>query len=125
MPIPPGSERSSGIPGSSGRRFRLVHVYFADNKILEVATFRSLDGKDGENVYGTLDEDAKRRDFTLNALYYFSREEQIIDYHDGVRDIRNGRLRSVIPLDSSFKEDPVRMLRAVKYSVMTRGQDSS
>ncbi len=102
-----------------GKRFRLVHVYFSNNKILEVATFRSLNGKDGENVYGTLDEDAKRRDFTLNALYYSPREEQIIDYHDGVRDIRGGKLRSVIPLDTSFKEDPVRMLRAVKYSVMT------
>ena len=102
-----------------GKRFRLVHVYFSNNKILEVATFRSLNGKDGENVYGTLDEDAKRRDFTLNALYYSPREEQIIDYHDGVRDIRSGKLRSVISLDSSFKEDPVRMLRAVKYSVMT------
>ena len=102
-----------------GKRFRLVHVYFSNNKILEVATFRSLNGKDGENVYGTLDEDAKRRDFTLNALYYSPREEQIIDYHDGVRDIRVGKLRSVIPMDTSFKEDPVRMLRAVKYSVMT------
>jgi len=102
-----------------GKRFRLVHVYFPDNKILEVATFRSLDGGDGQNIYGSIDEDARRRDFTLNALYYSPREEQIIDYHDGVRDIRRNRLRSVIPLDTTFKEDPVRMLRAVKYSVMT------
>ncbi|MDC7234479.1 MAG: polynucleotide adenylyltransferase PcnB [Spirochaetales bacterium] len=102
-----------------GKRFRLVHVYFPQNKILEVATFRSLEGGDGENIYGTIDEDAKRRDFTLNALYYSPREEQIIDYHDGVKDIRNRKLRSVISLDTTFKEDPVRMLRAVKYSVMT------
>ncbi len=102
-----------------GKRFRLVHVYFPQDKILEVATFRSLESGDGENLYGTIDEDAKRRDFTLNALYYSPREEQIIDYHDGVRDIKNRKLRSVIPLDYTFKEDPVRMLRAVKYSVMT------
>ncbi len=102
-----------------GKRFRLVHVYFPDNKILEVATFRSLDGGEGDNVYGSIDEDAKRRDFTLNALYYSPREEQIIDYHDGVRDIKRKKLRSVIPLNVTFNEDPVRMLRAIKYSVMT------
>jgi len=102
-----------------GRRFRLVHVYFPENKILEVATFRSLEGGEGENVYGSIDEDANRRDFTLNALYYSPREEQIIDYHDGVRDIKHGKLRSVIPLNVTFNEDPVRMLRAIKYSVMT------
>ena len=102
-----------------GKRFRLVHVYFPGNKILEVATFRSLDGKDGQNIYGSIDEDAKRRDFTLNALYYSPREEQIIDYHDGVKDIRRNRLKSVIPLNTTFVEDPVRMLRAVKYSVST------
>ncbi len=105
-----------------GKRFRLVHVYFPGEKILEVATFRSLDGKDGENVYGSIDEDARRRDFTLNALYYSPREEQIIDYHDGVRDIRKNRLKSVIPLDTTFVEDPVRMLRAVKYSVITNAK---
>ncbi|OQY35483.1 MAG: hypothetical protein B6241_00865 [Spirochaetaceae bacterium 4572_59] len=102
-----------------GKRFRLVHVYFPDNKILEVATFRSLDGKDGQNIYGSIDEDARRRDFTLNALYYSPKEEQIIDYHDGVKDIRKNRLKSVIPLNTTFVEDPVRMLRAVKYSVTT------
>ncbi|MDA3956171.1 polynucleotide adenylyltransferase PcnB [Oceanispirochaeta sp.] len=102
-----------------GKRFRLVHVYFPQDKILEVATFRSLEGGDGDNVYGSIDEDARRRDFTLNALYYSPREEQIIDYHDGVRDIRTRKLRSVIPLNITFKEDPVRMLRAIKYSVMT------
>ena len=102
-----------------GKRFRLVHVYFPNNKILEVATFRSLNGKDGQNLYGSIDEDARRRDFTLNALYYSPREEQIIDYHDGVKDIRRNRLKSVIPLDTTFIEDPVRMLRAVKYSVST------
>ncbi|MBF9015746.1 MULTISPECIES: polynucleotide adenylyltransferase PcnB [unclassified Oceanispirochaeta] len=105
-----------------GKRFRLVHVYFPQNKILEVATFRSLEGGEGDNVYGAMDEDAKRRDFTLNALYYSPREEQIIDYHDGVKDIKNRKLRSVIPLDVTFKEDPVRMLRAVKYSVMTNAR---
>ena len=87
-----------------GKRFRLVHVYFPQNKILEVATFRSLEGGEGDNVYGAMDEDAKRRDFTLNALYYSPREEQIIDYHDGVKDIKNRKLRSVIPLDVTFTD---------------------
>jgi poly(A) polymerase len=98
-----------------GRRFRLVHVFF-DRKIIEVATFRSL--KDGTvgNDYGTMDDDVRRRDFTLNALYYDPIEETIIDYCDGVRDIRRGELRPLIPLNIIFKEDPVRMIRAVKYA---------
>lgn len=101
-----------------GRRFRLVHVVFGP-KIFEVSTFRStVEGSVG-NDFGTMDEDVMRRDFTLNALYYDPIQEQVIDYVGGVRDIRKGVIRPVIPLDRIFVEDPVRMLRAVKYSVTT------
>lgn len=101
-----------------GRRFRLVHVFFGQ-KIFEVSTFRSIcDGTVG-NSFGTMDEDVLRRDFTLNALYYDPIKEQIIDYVDGVKDIKKGILRPVIPLQYIFREDPVRMLRAVKYAATT------
>lgn len=101
-----------------GRRFRLVHVFFGD-KIFEVSTFRSI--KDGSvgNVFGTIDEDVLRRDFTLNALYYDPIEEQVVDYVGGVEDIKNGIIRPVIPLETIFVDDPVRMLRAVKYAATT------
>ncbi len=101
-----------------GRRFRLVHVFFGP-KIFEVSTFRSIrDGSVG-NEFGTMDEDVLRRDFSLNALYYDVQKEQVIDYVNGVQDIRKGIIRPVIALDHIFTEDPVRMLRAVKYSATT------
>lgn len=98
-----------------GNRFRLVHVFFQD-KIFEVSTFRSTaDGSVG-NSFGSIEEDVHRRDFSLNALYYDPVKEQIIDYVGGVSDIKKRVVRPVIPLDRIFEEDPVRMLRAVKYS---------
>lgn len=100
-----------------GRRFRLAHIFFRE-KIIEVSTFRSISG--GNNEYGTLEEDASRRDFSLNALYYDPREQAILDYIDGYKDIESRRVRSLLPLESTFKEDPVRMIRAVKYAVITR-----
>ena len=100
-----------------GRRFRLVHLYFS-RKIIEVSTFRS--GQDGNNnVYGTIDDDVKRRDFSINALYYEPQSEYILDFVHGYKDIRKGRLRSLIPLDSTFAEDPVRMIRGIKYAATT------
>lgn len=101
-----------------GKRFRLVHVSFG-SKIIEVSTFRS--GKMGEdnNIYGTLEEDVKRRDFTCNALYYSPKEQYILDYVGGVKDIRMGTLKPLIPLDEIFTEDPVRMIRAIKYAVFS------
>jgi len=101
-----------------GRRFRLVHVY-AGPKIYEVSTFRSLTNGTIGNTYGTIDEDALRRDFSLNALYYDPLEGIIVDYVNGLKDIQAKRLVPVIPLKSIFTEDPVRMIRAVKYSVGT------
>ena len=101
-----------------GRRFRLVHVFFGP-KIFEVSTFRSTAEGSIGNDFGSMDEDVMRRDFTLNALYYDPLLEQVIDYVGGVRDIKKCVLRPVIPLDRIFVEDPVRMLRAVKYSATT------
>jgi poly(A) polymerase len=101
-----------------GKRFRLVHVFFG-SKIFEVCTFRSLvDGTTG-NSFGTIDDDVKRRDFTMNALYYDPINEQIVDYVGGVEDIANHRINPVIPLRTIFPDDPVRMVRAVKYAAVT------
>ena len=96
-----------------GKRFRLVHVFFGE-KIFEVSTFRSIAEGSIGNVFGTMDEDVQRRDFSLNALYYDPLKEQVIDYVHGVEDIRRKLVRPIIPLDRIFVEDPVRMLRAVK-----------
>ncbi|MCR5612951.1 polynucleotide adenylyltransferase PcnB [Treponema sp.] len=106
-----------------GKRFRLVHVIFG-LKIFEVSTFRStVDGSVG-NSFGTIDEDVMRRDFTINALYYDPIQEHVIDYVGGVRDIKKSVLRPVISIDKIFVEDPVRMLRAIKYSSTTGCQMS-
>ncbi|MBN1242296.1 MAG: polynucleotide adenylyltransferase PcnB [Spirochaetales bacterium] len=101
-----------------GRRFRLVHVY-AGPHIYEVSTFRSI--KDGTvgNTYGTIDEDALRRDFTMNALYYDPIGQLLVDYVGGFKDVMAKRIKPVIPLATIFREDPVRMFRAVKYSATT------
>ncbi|MDR0584757.1 MAG: polynucleotide adenylyltransferase PcnB [Treponema sp.] len=101
-----------------GRRFRLVHVYFGP-KIFEVSTFRSL--KDGltSNTYGTIEEDVLRRDFSLNALFYDPGKQVVVDYVGGVKDIRDRLIRPIIPLSSIFKDDPVRMIRAMKYAAAT------
>lgn len=101
-----------------GRRFRLVHVFFG-SKIFEVSTFRSISTGTVGNNFGTMDEDVQRRDFTLNALYFDPLKMQIIDYVGGVRDIRKQIIKPVIPLETIFVEDPVRMLRAVKYAAST------
>ncbi|WP_147635163.1 polynucleotide adenylyltransferase PcnB [Treponema pectinovorum] len=98
-----------------GKRFRLVHVFF-DEKIFEVSTFRSTVAGSVGNSFGSIEEDVQRRDFTLNSLYYDPIKEQVIDYVGGVQDIKNRVLKPVIPLNRIFEEDPVRMLRAVKYS---------
>lgn len=102
-----------------GKRFRLVHIFFG-KKIFEVSTFRSMcDGCSIGNDFGNMDEDVMRRDFTFNALYYDPAKKQLIDYVDGVKDIEKKRIKPVIPLDKIFVEDPVRMIRAVKYAALT------
>ena len=101
-----------------GKRFRLVHIHFTD-KILEVSTFRGLSPGDEQNTFGTMEDDVKRRDFSFNALYYSPVEEQLVDYIGGYEDVRQGKIRSLIPLDVTFKEDPVRLIRTVKYAATT------
>ena len=99
-----------------GKRFKLVHVFFRDQTI-EVSTFRAEESEGFQNIFGVIDEDVHRRDFTCNALYYSVSDQTVLDYVDGVKDIRKGVLRPVIPLQRIFQEDPVRMVRAVKYAV--------
>jgi poly(A) polymerase len=111
-----------------GRRFRLAHVHFG-REIIEVATFRSLAERDEEgdrqiengmilrdNIYGTIEEDAQRRDFTINALYYNIEDFSVLDYANGVQDLRRGVLRLLGDPALRYREDPVRMLRAVRFA---------
>lgn len=108
-----------------GRRFRLVHVIFGQ-EIIECSTFRALEGagvrKDSsgrvisDNVFGEMWEDAARRDFTINALYYDPATEEIYDYHHGFEDLGKKRLRMIGNPEERYREDPVRMIRAVRIS---------
>lgn len=114
-----------------GRRFKIVHVVFRGGKIVEVSTFRGLPGHRLEgkrknqdllmkkdNVFGTPKEDAARRDFTINALYFDPRNESIIDYVGGFDDIQARNLRVIGDPEVSFEEDPVRMFRAAKFAAL-------
>ncbi|HEY9148121.1 MAG TPA: polynucleotide adenylyltransferase PcnB [Gammaproteobacteria bacterium] len=110
-----------------GRRFRLAHVHFGRD-IIEVATFRAAHeaGSDAQvndsgmlvrdNVYGSLEEDAWRRDFTVNALYYNIRDFSVVDYTGGMADLERGYMRMIGDPRERFREDPVRMLRAVRFA---------
>lgn len=110
-----------------GRRFRLAHVHFG-REIIEVATFRAAHEQgDGEgviengmilrdNVYGSLEDDAWRRDFTANALYYNIDDFTIVDYTGGLVDINNRLLRIIGDAKERIHEDPVRMLRAIRFA---------
>ena len=100
-----------------GKRFKLVLVNFKDKQI-EVATFRGLESREYENqVYGTIEEDASRRDFSVNALYYDPLTSALLDFNTGFEDLKKKELKSIIDLNYTFKEDPVRILRAIKYSI--------
>ena len=101
-----------------GKRFQLVHVFFGDT-IIEVSTFRADTSIDSDGIFGTMAEDVQRRDFTMNALYYEPEKEHIIDYVGGFDDIKNRRVRALVPLAVSFPEDPVRMIRALRYAATT------
>jgi len=108
-----------------GRRFRLAHIKFGD-KVIETSTFRrqpeSSGGNDEEffhrydNTFGTPEEDARRRDFTVNGLFYDIRSFSVIDYVGGLRDLEWKIVRSIGDPDIRFREDPVRMLRAVRFA---------
>jgi poly(A) polymerase len=98
-----------------GKRFRLVHIFFGE-KIFEIATFRSIEEGNTGNVFGTIDDDVKRRDFTMNALFYDPRKKIVLDYVGGYMDVQDKKIKPIIPLKIIFEEDPVRMIRAVKYA---------
>lgn len=111
-----------------GRRFRLAHVHFGP-EIIEVATFRGQhDGNEGDdgqivdgmivrdNVYGSIEEDACRRDFSVNSLYYNINNFSVEDYVNGFEDLKANRLRILGDPDQRYREDPVRMLRAVRFA---------
>jgi hypothetical protein len=115
-----------------GRRFRIVHVFFRGNKIIEVSTFRrnpedggQQDGetedlaRKGDNAFGEPHEDAFRRDFTINGLFYDISTFSILDYVGGIDDLRIGVIRTIGDPDERFREDPVRMLRAVRHAART------
>jgi len=101
-----------------GRRFRLVHVYFGP-KIFEISTFRSMKDGPTSNTFGTIEEDVRRRDFSLNALFYDPVTRVVVDYVGGIKDIRKRKIRAIIAVEQIFADDPVRMIRAVKYAAAT------
>lgn len=118
-----------------GRRFRLAHIVFG-REIIEVATFRghhdnaseqeqsckktSKQSEHGmllrDNIYGTIDEDAERRDFTINALYYSTKDFKVYDFANGVKDVENKIIRLIGDPETRYREDPVRMLRAIRFA---------
>jgi len=115
-----------------GRRFRLAHVYFRGSKIIEVSTFRKRPpeptpeeegegdtAKRGDNTFGRPYEDAVRRDLTINGLFYDIANFSILDYVGGMDDLKAGIVRTIGPPDERFREDPMRMLRIVRYAVRT------
>ncbi len=112
-----------------GRRFKLVHVFWGKETI-EVATFRGPHNKDDvttdaaqhssgrilrDNVYGTIEQDATRRDFTINAFYYDIVKKQVLDHVNGLEDINSKVIRLIGNPQKRYQEDPVRMLRAIRF----------
>ena len=118
-----------------GRRFRLAHIVFG-REIIEVATFRghhdsaskqekdckktSKQNDEGmllrDNIYGSIEEDAERRDFTINALYYSTKDFKVYDFANGVRDVEERVIRLIGDPETRYREDPVRMLRAIRFA---------
>ena len=114
-----------------GRRFLLAHVIFPGGKIIETATFRSNPTEETsfdeeqedsdllviqDNVFGTVKEDAFRRDLTINGLFYDPIDEKVIDYVGGLEDLQNGIIRTIGDPDIRVQEDPVRILRAIRFA---------
>jgi poly(A) polymerase len=108
-----------------GKRFRLVQVFFPNGKIIEISTLRSLSEHDLEgpeavlapnNTFGSLDEDAQRRDLTINSLFFEIEHCTIIDYVNGVKDLDDSIIRIVGDPEKRINRDPVRMMRAIRHS---------
>jgi poly(A) polymerase len=112
-----------------GRRFRLVHVFFKGRKIVEVSTFRSrsefeeVETENGQLVrtdsFGTPEEDALRRDLTVNGLFYNIADFSIIDYVGGMADLKRGIIRTIGDPNERFLQDPVRMIRVIRHASRT------
>jgi len=109
-----------------GRRFRLAHIYF-QGKIIETSTFRAPPEMDPEaegeeriiwrdNIFGTAEEDAFRRDFTMNGLFYYPLAREVIDFVGGQQDLKKRRVKTIGDPRLRFQEDPVRILRAIKFA---------
>ena len=108
-----------------GKRFQIVHVMFGQ-EIIEVTTFRGTSADNApkdehgrvlrDNTFGEQHEDAARRDFTINAMYYDPASQAVLDYHHGVQDIRNRKLRMIGIPEARYREDPVRLLRVVRFA---------
>ncbi len=107
-----------------GRRFKIVHAKFG-KKIIEISTFRSSNQRNmqrsrhglvlRDNSYGRIEEDAFRRDFTINSLYLDMETMDILDFVGGYQDLKNRRLKSIGASSKRFREDPVRILRAIRF----------
>ena len=116
-----------------GRRFQIVHVTFFGKgapEIIEVSTFRALLDNAGDhvaesgrilrdNVWGSQHEDAARRDFSINAMYYDPSTETVLDYHGGMADMQKKTLRMIGDPAKRYREDPIRMLRAIRFAAKT------
>jgi poly(A) polymerase len=108
-----------------GKRFQIVHVMFGQD-LLEVTTFRGPSNDNApkdehgrvlrDNTFGSQAEDAERRDFTINAMYYNPATQEVLDYHGGIEDIRAKTLRIIGVPEARYREDPVRMLRVVRFA---------
>ena len=108
-----------------GRRFQIVHVMFGQ-ELIEVTTFRGSSTDDApkdahgrvlrDNTFGEQHEDAVRRDFTINAMYYDPSQQVVLDYHGGMKDIRARMLRIIGTPEARYREDPVRLLRVVRFA---------
>ncbi|AGF47842.1 poly(A) polymerase [Candidatus Kinetoplastibacterium crithidii TCC036E] len=110
-----------------GKRFRIVHVIMG-KELIEISTFRSPPLEKDEfgrilkdNSFGSHQEDASRRDFTINSLYYNPMKQEIIDYYSGLKDLKYKRIRIIGNAGERYREDPVRMLRAIRLSTKING----
>jgi poly(A) polymerase len=120
-----------------GRRFRLAHVRFPDGKVVETATFRADPGERGthpegddrpifwDNAFGTAAEDARRRDFTVNALFYDPFRDEVLDYVGGLEDVERRVIRTIGDPARRMREDPVRMVRAAHFAARMGGEVES
>ena len=103
-----------------GKRFKLAHIYFRGRKVIELSTFRSIvNDENDENVFGTIETDAFRRDLTINGLFYDPLSGVIIDYVNGYQDLKNRVIKIIGKPEERFQEDPVRIIRCLRHQART------